>query len=781
MTLSRNNRLAALGLLAIALFLLRDVLFLGGAFYERDLLSVYAPTVQAFVRAVSEGAWPLRDPTTAFGQPLLGNPDAQVAYPPTWLNLIFLPERAYPFIVLLHYLIGSLGAAALAWRFFRSSAGSFLAGGFWLASGPFQSFLNVWHHLAGAAWMPWVLVAFDRLLEKSDRRAVFLLGALFGMQILAGSAEMCALTLGLACLRLVCEGLEAPRERVFSQLKAGLLAVAVAAGLGAATWLTAAGVLASSVRTALPEDVRTHWSTHPLVMTEMALPLGLGLMDLSADARSVLFDGREPFVKSMYLGPLILPLLLGGLLSPKIPLKYRVFVGFGVVAAGLMALGKHSPVYGFVTTLLPPLKIFRFPSKAVIPVSLLISALAGAAVPAIEGDQARRVVRASALVLILVHAALWFGAAPFLPAVLNSSDPGIQAMEVERLGRSLLVCLAPLVLLSLPPAVTRSRGVLTACLAGLAVTLFLNLGLNPVVARSVLRYRPDPLEGVTPSAPSRIYVEDYLHFPERSLRFLDRDSPFLALEAGDLPRMVAQIVAFRAARMPPVGGDWGLEYAWDMDLRGLFRGPLRELTTELRQLDGTPAFLRMLRIANVSQVAALHTSTFGQLRLERVIKTPFPEPLYVFKVPDFLPRAYAVSGTTVLRDEDAARELLAPSFNPDQSVILDAGTPLPPSANFRSRVAISSRRSDRIAVDVSLNEPGVVVLLEGFLPGWRVTVDEKPVPVRRANALFLAVPAAPGEHRIVFTYRPWTALAGLALTLLTAMALALGLSRPAKF
>jgi uncharacterized membrane protein YfhO len=70
-----------------------------------------------------------------------------------------------------------------------------------------------------------------------------------------------------------------------------------------------------------------------------------------------------------------------------------------------------------------------------------------------------------------------------------------------------------------------------------------------------------------------------------------------------------------------------------------------------------------------------------------------------------------------------------------------------------------------------------VVLLEGFLPGWHATIDGVGVPVMRANALFVAAPTSAGEHRVVFTYRPWPAVLGIWLSGLTALALLIALTR----
>jgi hypothetical protein len=152
--------------------------------------------------------------------------------------------------------------------------------------------------------------------------------------------------------------------------------------------------------------------------------------------------------------------------------------------------------------------------------------------------------------------------------------------------------------------------------------------------------------------------------------------------------------------------------------------------------------------------------------------------LYVYRVSGALPRAYAVSGVRVLNLLESQSAILDPRFDPHSEVALTEGAPAPVSPGFTSTVTIAERRSDRVSLDVTLSEKGQVVLVEGFLPGWQATVDGAPVPLRRANALFLAAEAPAGRHRVVFTYRPFSALLGIGLTVLTAAGLMLALARP---
>ena len=64
------------------------------ALFHRNPMLVSFPLVQATLRELATGALPLRDPTSAFGQPLLADPSCQILYPPAWLQLLLPPPLA---------------------------------------------------------------------------------------------------------------------------------------------------------------------------------------------------------------------------------------------------------------------------------------------------------------------------------------------------------------------------------------------------------------------------------------------------------------------------------------------------------------------------------------------------------------------------------------------------------------------------------------------------------------------------------------------------------------
>jgi hypothetical protein len=149
----------------------------------------------------------------------------------------------------------------------------------------------------------------------------------------------------------------------------------------------------------------------------------------------------------------------------------------------------------------------------------------------------------------------------------------------------------------------------------------------------------------------------------------------------------------------------------------------------------------------------------------------------VLRVPEPLPRAYAVEGGVVSREPDAYLRLADPAFDPLREVVLAEGTATPARPGFRGEARVTTRGMDRLSVAAELNRDGYVVLVEAYEPGWRATLDGRPAPVLRANVLFRAVAVPAGAHRLELRYRPGSALAGAVVSAAGLLASALVLRR----
>ena len=102
------------------------------------------------------------------------------------------------------------------------------------------------------------------------------------------------------------------------------------------------------------------------------------------------------------------------------------------------------------------------------------------------------------------------------------------------------------------------------------------------------------------------------------------------------------------------------------------------------------------------------------------------------------------------------------------------GVVLPPGSRSSEAVLARARRG-RLVLRAA--GPGLLVVSEGWDPGWRVWVDRLRARVLRVNGDRLGVVLAEGPHRVVFEHHARGLEAGLALALLGAAGLLAALLR----
>jgi hypothetical protein len=747
----------ALATAVVAAFLYPGALFRGEAFFERDLHLDWYPRMAALGHALSLGAWPLWEPGLGFGQPLLADPSVQVLYPVTWLVLALPWGVAYTAFVMVHLFVAGLGAARLAARLGAGSLGSWTSGLGLVLSGPVQSALNLWHHFAGMAWMPWVLLAVDHTVRRPSIGATVALGVAFGLQVLAGSADVCAMTLALSIV-LAAARLAAGRGRrgrILPALASCGAALALAAALSSPLWWAAAEVVSRSPRRALPVDVRQAYSVPAMGLVRLVAPLDPARVPFDPDVWSRLYDRPGyPLLWSTYLG---LPVLGLGCLAflDRRRRARAVLLACVLLGAVALAMGPHGALYRPLSELVPGLRTLRYPSKALIIASLASSLLAGLGVRALAGAGRGRAVVA-ALVLLGsaagVQAARQFqatvGWTPFLAVAF--------ALVLSLLGRRLRAGLAAFVLVSL----------------AVVDLLAAHLALNATAPVGLLLEPPAVVALVRRDDGQRIHVWDYHTQPGVSQQLLGRRDPYrLGVQApAALDPRVWEVAAQRQVLVPPTATFFGLETSYDFDNRGLYPRDLNDLSFFLRRVEGVPLVqTRLLQLGAVSRVIALHTRGLEALRLEHELPNLVGDPLRVFAVPDPLPRAHLVARTRVADKGDAIGVLLDPGFDPRIEAIVAWGVALTSDAPFAGSVSWLERRPDRQRLETQAPRPALLVLADAYDPGWRVSVDGAAAELVRANLAFRAVTVPAGRHVVELLYRPRAVVASLGVALVAGL------------
>jgi membrane protein YfhO len=772
---TRASMLAAVSLLALAVAPFWKAVAGYGVLFRRDIGMVWYPLVASFVRCAADGSWPLWDAYRGFGQPLLADPRAEVLYPPTWLTLAMSAGTYYTLFVVAHVAFSGLGLYLLARRWRLSPLGSFGAAAAWVLSGPFVSLASMWHHLAGAAWIPWIFWAAEGALERSGVRPLVGLALAVAAQVLAGSPDYSLLTILALAVYVGSRCWSRPpswRAGVQVALRLGF-AAALALLASAAQWLPTLEWALRSERRSLPFEEAAVWSLHPASVVEALLPFRWYAVPLRSDLLSSLLEGRDPWLVSIYLGATVFALAaLGTFVSGR---ERRGFLVGLALASTLAALGKHTFLFAASRLVLPPLALLRFPVKAMVLTGFATALLAGLGIEALAAAPPTRVGgalrgRGAALAVGLVAVGAWVlalthggWATEFLSGPAMARGDAFAA-SVTDLGRAAALVGGILVL------VWASGSMSAAWLGrGAAALLCLDLltahaELHPVAPAALFVHRPEALDSLATSPGARLYVDDYsvLTPSQRDHGSRLAGSYRLARAPKGWAPEAALALGVQMYLNPPTAARWGRPGSYDADILGFSPPELSRLVDLLRASEGTTLHLRLLRMGAVTDVVSLQPAPWwGELRPKATLPGLFELPIRVFDVPDPLPRAYVVAGVRSASGAAAFEALADPTFDPTREAVLDAS---PIDGDEGGSVRIVELRSDRVVLEAQLPQEGHVVLVDAFDPGWRALVDGAEARILRANVAFMAVAAPPGVHRVEFRYRPPSVRLGLILS-----------------
>jgi Bacterial membrane protein YfhO len=744
--------LLALAVLVLALF--RDIVFGGRVLFDRDIHFYWFGQIEVFRQCIAAGSWPVWDRTIAFGQPMLANPSVEALYPWTWISLVVGTWSFFTIFVIGHLFLSAIGFFRLARRFGVGDVGAAVAAAVWITSGPMMSFVNLWHHFAGAALIPWVVLATDIALRSSVLRGALVWGAAVGLQLLAGSADMCVLT-GFLMTALVLGRAEwrrpfGPTNKRILVTAAGAAILAVA--LGAGQWFPSLAVASQSLRLGrLAESVRTYWSVHPRAVLGLLLPIFPRELPPGGDP-GLEAEAARPFVASLYLGLTSLPLALAAFGGER--RRLASICGAITVFALMVALGRHTFVYPLAVRLLPPLGSLRYPSKVMVLVAFGWAALVALGLERLQAGDGRARPRAAlvALGLGILAAALAVAARTSLSVIL--------APACVRLGAAAGLSF----LMAALCGWGRRRGVSPALAAGLGLLATADLfvahqALNPTVPAAEVARPPQVVAAMLSSpAPRRVFVFDYYDIVGKRYR---RPGAGSLMAMHDDP--VSRLEGNRDYGTASVARAWGISGSFENDPFGLYSGSLTQLAMMFRVWEDTPAFLKALRMGNVGHVIALHSEGLEELAPEAVVYSTFAVPIRLFRVPDPLPRCQVVAAGPVAADNHQSFVILGdPRFDPAREVILPPGTvPVTVGTPVHGDCRIVDYRPDRGRFEVELDAPGYVVLADTYAPGWRATLDGGPVAIVRGNVAFQAVAAPEGKHVLELIYRPQALVVGL--------------------
>ena len=751
MTTRPSKWLCALVLVGAALFLHHEVLWGGMVYHMDDAADGYYPAHVAASRALRDGELPTWERGSWSGWPLLANPYYAFFYPVTALFYVIGPVTGLGWVITVHVLLAALGMLWLARRRGLEWGPALLAA----ASFGFSSFMVVRiRHIIFPqlmAWIPILLASIDGWVSTGRRRDLTVAACACGMILVSGAIPLLpylALVIAAYVLPRVADGANPERLR-----RTGGLALAAAIGslIAAAQMVPTLAHLFESPRS-LGTDyafASTYAWPHLGYLSTLVAP------DLLGTEQQWFGDYNHWEMAGYYAGALTVFLAPFGLLRRGRPERWTL-LAVALLGIGL-AIGDQGPFHPWFFRHVPLYATLRCPARALIMLLVALPLLAadGLSWLLARASSARRT---GGLILAILLAALTLFVWSRVSQVVAGSSP--QNLQAGRaLSHLVLVAGGGAVLLALLLSSWIPRH------AGATAVAVLTLADLLVVGRASVQPRP----GDWAAGTERYAAVEWLLDRRPAERFVsDASGPFrlhnLGMTFGPSLEGASGYDSFAIWRY--------VSFLWFINTGTPY--PHHTLTDDLAAGVVARFDTPWVDFLNIRWAIAPSPPAAGWIERFRLPPDAAPRARYeaawdralkVYENPRVLPRAFVVYHATVMaNDVDQASAL--GHIDPRVTAVLDGPPSVAPIGDGRPFTPATSVEVGRhtFTVDVENAAPGILVMSEPMYPGWRATVDGRPVPLLRANYAFRGVALESGRHRVELRFRSLPAEAGIVLS-----------------
>ena len=775
---------AIAALVGMSLVFFWEVVFGGEMLLLRDTFFDEYPW-RAFAReAIRGGTLPLWNPYSQCGKPFLALPKAAVFYP---LNAVFYlgPSAVagmkvfYP----LHVFLAGVFAYLLGREWKLGRLGSIAMGVVWAFNGFILTRLEFQSSLATLALYPLVFLLSHRMLARPSVLRGAGLAAALSAQFLAGNTPdfyLGCLGVGLYAVffALLWEEEGVDRKRLALRVAYLIPAVAGCVLLSAAQLLPTYEFMRHSAKVGGETAWEEMASIHPIHYASLLVPGLFGRPGYENYWGRTIF---EHSVGSIYVSVLGLMLVSASFLAwrkgyEQGERRLAGFLWFLLVFSMALSAGLYTPLYGLARRVIPFYGMFRWPAKALLLWVFAAAGLAGIGGKKLAedwGEGGRR----TGFILFGVWACVWVLMAagwawgkmdgegarrfffdhfyqPLYPEVIGDAGRAVSEASSAYAGAVLVVAVS-VVVLGLGLWKKKSAVLTVAVPLVMFADLFLNnAGLNPAVPQEVYEYEAARVkelrekEGVF-----RVYGAAsnavQVMLGKEDVGLFKWGAEFLAGESS-LPYGVFKVHG---------GGTLGIN---EMDvLRELVGSPM--VRPEVKE--------RVLDVMNVEYVVE------SKAHPREVVLGGASRELRLRERGSALPRAHVVPRAEVIGDWGGVlARLVDESFEPREAVIIEKPPPGKmwvgeEKGELEWLVGEISYGLNALEVDVVLSERGFLVVSDAYFPGWEAKANGERVEIYRADGAFRAIPLEAGEYRVEMRYEPMSFRLGLAISVVSAVAL----------
>lgn len=678
-------------------------------------------------------------------------------YTPGTLILLLGPfDVVYDYFVVFHFLLLGTGVLLLARRLGADWVEAALAAVIAMLAGPIFNLENLLVALIGLSYVPWVLLAAERMIRAPTLGAAALTGLALGfhLQAIIPPVALIDVLAGVGLLLWV-----RPKP---SLLLAGSATLALALGLALASLelVPALEAIRDSARgRGFPYAVSSGWAVGPWMLIELLAPVFWAPPDhpyINPAAITGSLD-NPPYFTTLYLGSAI-PLIIAGALRRR-----GRWLGVLALFFLIVAMGRHTPLHRLVASL-PLLERSRYAVKYTLIVAVTAAVLVPLGLRTLREHPKRFQTGTLIHLCLLVSLAAMVFSGAFDELLRAANWPSIRLYGLELQKASIIALAKKEASKSLLHA--GIFGVAGAAVAylherrpalrprlekGLCALVVIDLGLAATYAIVPIRLDAVQLPEEAAAALARA--------PEGTTQyFTDWDPTDPLFLVDDLPQgqsFFQQMTRIRARRgdLPTILAERFEDEQIDEQSNPFHAAMYRLARYKLVP----PARERLLARAGVryvftgrsdlegEELARWPTSPGHVCRLVELTNAdPYVSGYYRWRHVD--PGRWHTGSFQRAFDDEAAQEVAL--------VVGDVESSTTSRCAGRPEVRFSTEGPNGpITARVDARCPALVVAQEILTTGWGVTIDGEEAPFLQANAGYLAVSIPPGTHVVRFEYR----------------------------
>lgn len=726
---------AVLLLLTLAMF--GDVLVHSAtavlSFRNNDLALEFYYWRQFGFTQLKAGHLALWNPYVFSGTPFLGGWQAELLYPFDWMYLILPLNLAINCEIALHVFIAGLGTSLWVRANGMHPGAALLAGVMVMFGGTYFPHIYAGHlsTLDTMAWVPFVLLAIDGLMESVGRGAALRYGLLaafaLAMEILSGHPQTMFNTLVMCGIYLAIRMLRDPK-RWTRVVLFGLVGVGAGAISAAQIVAGLAAAAEGTRRHGVPYSFASMFSFPPENFLTALAPNVFGSESIS------LYWGRCYLWETcLYMGIAGIALAVFGLIRGTSRLRGTWLAM--IIILLVVALGGHTPLFELLYHL-PGFNTFRSHSKFIYEASLFLAIAAAAGLDAFLCGAGTRSFAISVAVLGLLLLCLGatlelgtFGTTPgspwdtltsanWLRAESQAQPSEFQADDfLERTqkgsGTALLIAgTVALLLAGLAVGAGRQRRLVYGMAA-------LGIAELCVFARStIVSFNP---ARTAIEAPIRQYLDEH---------------------PGNF--RVLQVKVVRCNEVMDVRRD----DIWGYDPTVLGRYAEFMAFSEGLDPDQASMYVNIDHADRMMRLFRLRTALINQNGELVIAEDPAP-----------LPQAMLVNQEYTLENRDEILSAMRPSgFDCSQTVFLETAPDPAPSPQTTGTIDVRDDSPGVMTVTADLTGSAIAVVTDSYSRDWHATPlsgsSQSSYTVLPADYAAIGIPLAAGHHRFRLSYMP---------------------------